>query len=135
MLAETKQTYQTFTPKNKLRFLTATALFDGHDASINIMRRLLQARGAEVIHLGHNRAAAEIVAAAIQEDVQAIAVSCYQGGHSELSPYLRELLDAQGCTEVRLFGGGGGVGGSRGPGGGRGGAPEPHLRAFSFDAG
>ncbi len=100
---------KTLTPQNKIRFVTATSLFDGHDASINIMRRLMQARGAEVIHLGHNRSAQEIVDAAVEEDVQGIAVSCYQGGHSELFPYLRELLDAKGCTEVQIFGGGGGV--------------------------
>jgi methylmalonyl-CoA mutase len=100
---------KTYTPKHKIRFVTATSLFDGHDASINIMRRLLQARGAEVIHLGHNRSAQEIVDAAVQEDAQAIAVSCYQGGHAELFPYIRQLLDEQACPEVRIFGGGGGV--------------------------
>lgn len=95
--------------QNKIRFVTATSLFDGHDASINIMRRMLQARGVEVIHLGHNRSAKEIVDAAVEEDVQGIAVSCYQGGHAELFPYLRKLLDEQNCTEVQIFGGGGGV--------------------------
>ena len=103
------QKLKAFIPKNKIRIITATSLFDGHDASINIMRRLIQARGGEVIHLGHNRSAQEIVDAAIQEDVQSIAVSCYQGGHSELFPYLRQLLDEQGCQEVQIFGGGGGV--------------------------
>lgn len=102
-------TLQTFVPKNKVRFVTATALFDGHDASINIMRRLLQARGAEVIHLGHNRTAMDIVQAAIQEDVQAIAISSYQGGHVEFFKYLRDLLDERGATDVKIFGGGGGV--------------------------
>lgn len=100
---------KSFHPKNKIRFVTATSLFDGHDASINIMRRLLQARGAELIHLGHNRSAQEIVDAAIEEDAQGIAVSCYQGGHKELFPYLRQLLDEQACYEVQIFGGGGGV--------------------------
>jgi len=100
---------QTYQPKNKIRFVTATALFDGHDASINIMRRLIQARGGEVIHLGHNRSAMEIVQAAIQEDAQAIAVSSYQGGHVEFFKYMRSLLDERGATDVKLFGGGGGV--------------------------
>ncbi|MBI2603328.1 MAG: cobalamin B12-binding domain-containing protein [Deltaproteobacteria bacterium] len=102
-------TLKAYKPRNKIRFVTATSIFDGHDASINIMRRLLQARGAEIIHLGHNRSAQEIVEAAVQEDVQGVAVSCYQGGHSELFPYLRELLDAQACNDVKIFGGGGGV--------------------------
>ena len=100
---------QDYKPKHKIRFVTATALFDGHDASINIMRRLLQARGVEVIHLGHNRSAKEIVDAALQEDAQAIAISSYQGGHMEFFKYMRELLDAAGATDVQLFGGGGGV--------------------------
>ncbi len=100
---------QNYQPKNKIRFVTATALFDGHDASINIMRRLLQARGAEVIHLGHNRSAQEIVDAALQEDAQGIAISSYQGGHMEFFKYIRELLDEAGAKDVKLFGGGGGV--------------------------
>ena len=100
---------QTYEPTNKVRIVTATALFDGHDASINIMRRLLQARGAEVIHLGHNRTAAEIVTAAVQEDVQAVALSSYQGGHIEFFRYVREMLDERGAHEVQIFGGGGGV--------------------------
>lgn len=103
------ETMQQYAPREKIRFVTATALFDGHDASINIMRRLLQARGAEVIHLGHNRSAAEIVHAALQEDAQAIALSSYQGGHMEFFKYVRDLLDAEGATDVRIFGGGGGV--------------------------
>jgi methylmalonyl-CoA mutase len=93
----------------KLRFVTAASLFDGHDASINIMRRLLQAQGAEVIHLGHNRSAWDIVNAAIQEDAHAVAVSSYQGGHNEYFAYIRELLDKNNCQNVRIFGGGGGV--------------------------
>jgi methylmalonyl-CoA mutase len=100
---------QNYKPSNKIRFVTATALFDGHDASINIMRRLLQARGAEVIHLGHNRTAKEIADAAIQEDVQAVAISSYQGGHIEFFKYVRKLLDQGGGREIQIFGGGGGV--------------------------
>ena len=100
---------QNYKPKNKIRFVTATALFDGHDASINIMRRLLQARGAEVIHLGHNRSAKEVVEAALQEDVQGIAISSYQGGHMEFFKYIRELLDDAGAKDIKIFGGGGGV--------------------------
>ncbi len=95
--------------KNPLRFLTATSLFDGHDASINIMRRLLQRSGVEVIHLGHNRGVEEIVSAAIQEDVQAIAVSSYQGGHTEFFQYMIDLLKARKAAHIRVFGGGGGV--------------------------
>ncbi len=93
----------------KLRFITAASLFDGHDVSINIMRRLLQSKGVEVIHLGHNRSAQEVVNAAIQEDAHAVALSSYQGGHNEYFTYIRELLDEAGATDVRLFGGGGGV--------------------------
>ena len=98
-----------YRPKNKVRFVTAASLFDGHDASINIIRRLLQARGAEVIHLGHNRSVSEIVNAAIQEDAQAIAVSSYQGGHNEFFRYLVDLLRQRGASHIRVFGGGGGV--------------------------
>jgi methylmalonyl-CoA mutase len=95
--------------RHKVRFVTAASLFDGHDASINIMRRILQAAGAEVIHLGHNRAVDEIVTAAIQEDVQAIAVSSYQGGHLEYFKYMVDLLRGRGADDIRVFGGGGGV--------------------------
>ncbi|MBT3983053.1 MAG: methylmalonyl-CoA mutase family protein [Bacteriovoracaceae bacterium] len=94
---------------SRLRFVTASSLFDGHDASINIMRRLLQSKGAEVIHLGHNRSAKEVVDAAIQEDVQGIALSSYQGGHMEYFTYIRELLDSAGSKNIKIFGGGGGV--------------------------
>jgi methylmalonyl-CoA mutase len=94
---------------DKLRFVTAASLFDGHDASINIMRRLLQSKGVEVIHLGHNRSAQEVVEAALSEDVHAVALSSYQGGHMEYFSYIRELLDAAGGKEIRIFGGGGGV--------------------------
>jgi isobutyryl-CoA mutase len=93
----------------KLRFVTAASLFDGHDASINIMRRLLQSKGVEVIHLGHNRSALEVVEAALAEDAHAIALSSYQGGHMEYFTYVRELLDQNGGDKVRIFGGGGGV--------------------------
>lgn len=93
----------------KLRFVTAGSLFDGHDASINIMRRLLQSKGVEVIHLGHNRSALEVVEAALSEDAHAVALSSYQGGHMEYFTYVRELLDQNGGKNVRIFGGGGGV--------------------------
>ncbi len=93
----------------KLRFVTATSLFDGHDASINIIRRLLQQAGAEVIHLGHNRSVREIVDAAIQEGVHAIAISSYQGGHIEYFKYMKDLLSEKGVDFIRIFGGGGGV--------------------------
>ena len=96
-------------PASKVRFITATSLFDGHDASINIMRRLLQQGGVEVIHLGHNRSVEEIVTAAVQEDVQGIAVSSYQGGHIEFFKYMIDLLRQRGAPQVRVFGGGGGV--------------------------
>jgi methylmalonyl-CoA mutase len=89
--------------------VTAASLFDGHDASINIMRRILQSQGCEVIHLGHDRSVEQVVRAAIQEDVQGIAISSYQGGHVEYFTYLRELLDTRGAGHVRIYGGGGGV--------------------------
>jgi len=95
--------------RHKIRFVTAASLFDGHDASINIMRRILQASGAEVIHLGHNRAVEEVVSAALDEDVQGVAVSSYQGGHIEYFRYLLDLLRARGGEHIRVFGGGGGV--------------------------
>lgn len=98
-----------YCPKHHVRFVTASSLFDGHDASINIMRRILQASGAEVIHLGHNRSAEEIVNAAIQEDVQGIAVSSYQGGHVEFFKYMYDLLQERGASHIRIYGGGGGV--------------------------
>ena len=103
------QQVRDYVPRQRLRFVTATALFDGHDASINIFRRLLQYRGAEVIHLGHDRAAAEIARAALCEDVHGIAVSSYQGGHNEFFVYLRQLLDQQAGQHIKIFGGGGGV--------------------------
>jgi len=98
-----------YIPKNKVRFVTATALFDGHDASVNIMRRIMQASGAEVIHLGHNRSVQEIVNAALQEDAQGIAVTSYQGGHVEFFKYMVDLLRQNGGENIKVFGGGGGV--------------------------
>src|SRR3990170_2258111 len=95
--------------KHKIRLVTAASLFDGHDASINIMRRILQASGAEVIHLGHNRSVDEIVTAALDEDAQGIAVSSYQGGHLEFFRYMVDLLGSRGGAHIQVFGGGGGV--------------------------
>ena len=92
-----------------LRFVTAASLFDGHDAAINIMRRLIQAQGAEVIHLGHNRSVDDIVRAAIQEDADGIAVSSYQGGHNEFFRYMVDRLAELGAPHIRVFGGGGGT--------------------------
>jgi len=100
---------ETYSAKNKIRFVTAASLFDGHDASINIMRRILQSTGAEVIHLGHNRSVDEVVRAAIQEDAQGIAISSYQGGHVEYFKYMVDLLRENGGDKVKVFGGGGGV--------------------------
>lgn len=100
---------QPYRPKHHIRVVTATSLFDGHDASINIMRRILQASGAEVIHLGHNRSVDEIVNAAIQEDARAVAVSSYQGGHVEFFKYMVDLLRERGAGHIRVFGGGGGT--------------------------
>ncbi|GAA5080311.1 fused isobutyryl-CoA mutase/GTPase IcmF [Nocardia iowensis] len=97
------------TPTNPVRFVTSAALFDGHDAAINIMRRILQAQGAEVIHLGHNRAVSEVVDAVLTEDAQGVAVSSYQGGHVEYFEYLADALKKAGAEHVRIFGGGGGV--------------------------
>lgn len=100
---------EVYRPQNKVRFVTAASLYDGHDASINIMRRILQSSGVEVIHLGHNRSARDIVTAAIQEDVQGIAISSYQGGHVEFFKYIIDLLKERGAEHIRVFGGGGGV--------------------------
>ncbi len=100
---------QIYKPKHKIRFVTAAALFDGHDATINIMRRILQSSGAEVIHLGHNRSVDEVVNCAIQEDVQGIAMTSYQGGHIEYFKYMYDLLQERGATHIKIFGGGGGV--------------------------
>lgn len=95
--------------KNKIRVVTAASLFDGHDASINIMRRIMQASGAEVIHLGHDRSVQEVVDCAIQEDANAIAITSYQGGHVEYFKYMYDLLKEAGCGHIKIFGGGGGV--------------------------
>jgi isobutyryl-CoA mutase len=100
---------EVYKPVNHIRIVTAASLFDGHDAAINIMRRILQASGAEVIHLGHNRSVQEVVSCAIQEDAQAIAITSYQGGHNEYFKYMHDLLEEQGCGHIRIFGGGGGV--------------------------
>ncbi len=98
-----------YIPKNKIRVVTAASLFDGHDASINIMRRIIQASGAEVIHLGHDRSALEVVECAIQEDANAIALTSYQGGHMEYFKYMYDLLKERNCSHIKIFGGGGGV--------------------------
>ncbi len=92
-----------------VRIVTAAALFDGHDAAINLMRRLLQDTGVEVIHLGHNRSASDVVDAAIQEDAHALALTSYQGGHMEFFTYVKSLLEERGAGHIRVFGGGGGV--------------------------
>src|ERR687893_1244274 len=96
-------------PVNPVRFVTAASLFDGHDAAINVMRRLLQAQGAEVVHLGHDRSVDAVVRAAVEEDVQGVAISSYQGGHVEYFSYLVERLAESGAGHVKVFGGGGGV--------------------------
>jgi methylmalonyl-CoA mutase len=108
-VAERSEPHTSHKGRNKIRFVTATSLFDGHDAAINIMRRILQSSGVEVIHLGHNRSVDEIVTAAIQEDVQGIAISSYQGGHVEYFKYAIDLLHERGAGRIKLFGGGGGV--------------------------
>ncbi len=98
-----------FTLQNKVRIVTAASLFDGHDAAINIMRRIMQSKGAEIIHLGHNRSVHEIVECAIEEDVQGIAITSYQGGHVEFFKYMKDLLNQNGCGHIKIFGGGGGT--------------------------
>ena len=98
-----------YKPKNKVRIVTAASLFDGHDAAINIMRRIIQATGVEVIHLGHDRSVEEVVNTAIQEDAQAIAMTSYQGGHNEYFKYMYDLLQEKGAGHIKIFGGGGGV--------------------------
>src|ERR1700709_2229302 len=94
---------------HKVRIVTAASLFDGHDAAINVMRRIMQSKGAEIIHLGHNRSVAEIVECAIEEDAQGIAITSYQGGHLEFFKYMKDLLDENGCGHIKIFGGGGGT--------------------------
>ena len=98
-----------YKPKNKVRIVTAASLFDGHDAAINIMRRIIQATGVEVIHLGHDRSVEEVVNTAIQEDAQSIAMTSYQGGHNEYFKYMYDLLHQRGAGHIKIFGGGGGV--------------------------
>jgi methylmalonyl-CoA mutase len=100
---------QPYKPKNKVRIVTAASLFDGHDAAINIMRRIIQSTGCEVIHLGHDRSVEDVVNTAIQEDAQAIAMTSYQGGHNEYFKYMHDLLQEKGAGHIRIFGGGGGV--------------------------
>ncbi|MBF0297799.1 MAG: methylmalonyl-CoA mutase family protein [Oligoflexia bacterium] len=108
-MSENNKKIEAYKSKNKIRIVTAGSLFDGHDAAINIMRRIIQSSGAEVIHLGHNRSAREIVNCAIQEDVQAVAITSYQGGHLEFFKYIYDLLKEKGCGHIKIFGGGGGV--------------------------
>ena len=98
-----------YKPNNKVRVVSAASLFDGHDAAINIMRRIIQRTGCEVIHLGHDRSVDEVVTTAIQEDVQAIAMTSYQGGHNEYFRYMKDLLDERGAGHIKIFGGGGGT--------------------------
>jgi isobutyryl-CoA mutase len=98
-----------FQLKNKVKIVTAASLFDGHDAAINIMRRIIQSKGVEVVHLGHNRSVSDIVNTAIQEDANAIAITSYQGGHCEFFKYMYDLLQEQNCGHIKLFGGGGGT--------------------------
>ncbi len=103
------QTTERYQPKNKIRIVTAASLFDGHDAAINVMRRIIQSTGVEVIHLGHDRSVQEVVDTAIQEDANAIAMTSYQGGHNEYFKYMYDLLKEQGAEHIKIFGGGGGV--------------------------
>src|SRR5215216_5517899 len=98
-----------YQPSNKIRIVTAASLFDGHDAAINIMRRILQSKGAEIIHLRHNRSVREIVECAIEEDAQGMAITSYQGGHVEFFKYMKDLLEENGCGHIKIFGGGGGT--------------------------
>ena len=103
------QDQKPYSPINKVRIVTAASLFDGHDAAINVMRRIIQSSGCEVIHLGHDRSAEEVVNTAIQEDANAIAMTSYQGGHNEYFKYMRDLLVEKGAAHIQLFGGGGGT--------------------------
>ncbi len=97
------QKIEVYKPKNKIRIVTAASLFDGHDAAINIMRRIIQSSGAEVIHLGHDRSVEEVVNCAIQEDAQAIAMTSYQGGHMEYFKYMHDLLKEKGAGHIKIF--------------------------------
>ena len=103
------ETIAPYIPNNKIRIVTAASLFDGHDAAINVMRRIIQSSGCEVIHLGHDRSVEEVVDTAIQEDAQAIAMTSYQGGHMEYFKYMHDLLQERGAGHIKIFGGGGGV--------------------------
>jgi methylmalonyl-CoA mutase len=103
------KTVAPYQPKNKIRIVTAASLFDGHDAAINVMRRIIQSTGVEVIHLGHDRSVQEVVDTAIQEDANAIAMTSYQGGHTEYFKYMKDLLKERGAAHIKIFGGGGGV--------------------------
>ena len=103
------QTQEKYKPKNKIRIVTAASLFDGHDAAINIMRRIIQATGCEVIHLGHDRSVEEVVNCAIEEDANAIAMTSYQGGHNEYLKYMYDLLKKKGASHIKIFAGGGGT--------------------------
>ena len=94
---------EVYHPKNKVRVVTAASLFDGHDAAINIMRRIIQASGAEVIHLGHDRSVQEVVDCAIQEDAQAIAMTSYEGGHMEYFKYMYDFLKEKNCSHIKIF--------------------------------
>ena len=98
-----------FSPKNKIRIVTAASLFDGHDAAINIMRRIIQATGCEVIHLGHDRSVEEVINCAIEEDANAIAITSYQGGHTEYLKYMYDLLQKKKANHIKIFAGGGGT--------------------------
>ena len=98
-----------YSPNHKIRIVTAASLFDGHDAAINIMRRIIQSTGCEVIHLGHDRSVEEVVDCAIQEDAQAIAMTSYQGGHNEYFKYMYDLLKEKNASHIKIFGGGGGT--------------------------
>ena len=98
-----------YSPENKVRIVTAASLFDGHDAAINIMRRIIQATGCEVIHLGHDRSVEEVVNCAIQEDANAIAITSYQGGHTEYLKYMYDLLQKKNASQIKIFAGGGGT--------------------------
>ena len=99
------QVSKVYKPKNHVRIVTAASLFDGHDAAINVMRRIIQSGGAELIHLGHNRSVHEIVNTAIQEDAQAIALTSYQGGHMEFLKYMYDMLKEKGCGHIKIFAG------------------------------
>ena len=103
------ETITPYKPTYKVRIVTAASLFDGHDAAINIMRRIIQSTGCEVIHLGHDRSVEEVVNCAIQEDVQAIAMTSYQGGHTEYLKYMYDLLQEKGAKHIKIFAGGGGT--------------------------